>query len=249
MSFRLTQQHRDELERAGGTVLRGLLPRALVEDLRRAAAEAAGVARRAHGEMAQRLPPITGSDEIDQRPFRDFTELPELQCAIRELLSPRHRHGSERLSLLVEPTRAFSSNWHRDLFHGLGAEAFYREALDHDLFWQCNCARYPDRALWVVPGSQARRNPAAEEAHVATRGIGHQAGTWEELTAYASGMPGAVAVELEPGDYALYRACLWHTGIYSPSIRRATLHDHVDTAASRAWRERLRARAKAAEAS
>jgi hypothetical protein len=240
MPFHVTQQHRDELDRDGGTVLRGLLPHALIQDLRRAAEHASAIGRSAHGELAQRLQPISDFQEIDQRPFRDFAELPELQQAISELLSPRHRHGSERLGLLIEPTEPFSTAWHRDAFTFLGDEAFYRDAQDHDLFWQCNCALWPDRALWVVPGSHGRRNTAAEQAHAAKRPSGHHAGGWDELTAYAAGMPGAVAVELEPGDYALYRACQWHTGIYSPSIRRATLHDHVDTEASRAWRGRLR---------
>jgi hypothetical protein len=62
------------------------------------------------------------------------------------------------------------------------------------------------------------------------------------LATYSAAMPGAVQVRLGPGDYALYRACGWHAGTYSPRTPRATLHDFVFTDAYIVWRDAVRAR-------
>jgi hypothetical protein len=241
MPFRAEQRHRDEFERDGYTIFRSLLPPSLLADLRCAAADASRIARERHGDCAQRLQPIFDVPGIDPRPFRDFAELPELQEAIRAVLTPQHWHGSERLGLLVDPAVAFTTRWHRDAFLPERAERFQREAVDPALYNQCNCPLHPDRSLLIVPRSHLRPNTEAEVRHAGAR-QGHRiTGAWADLLAYADAMPGAMRVELDAGDYALYRASMWHVGIYSPSIRRATLHDHVDTEASVAWRREMAA--------
>jgi hypothetical protein len=245
MPFRAEARHRDEFERGGYTIFRSLLPPSLLADLRRASADASRIARERQGDYAQRLQPISEVAGIDPGPFRDFAELPELQAAIRSVLSPRHWHGSPRLGLLIEPATAFATAWHRDAFRPDAVDRFHREAVDPELYNQCNCPLYPDRSLLIVPRSHLRRDTDAEVAHAGSHANKRATGTWEELLAYADGMPGAMRVELEPGDYALYRASMWHCGIYSPSIRRATLHDHVDTEASVAWRREMAALTKA----
>jgi hypothetical protein len=237
MPFRVEQRHREEFERDGYTIFRSLLPPSLLADLRRAAGDAARIAREQQGDYAQRLQPIYDVPGIDPRPFREFAELPELQEAVRSVLSPHHWHGSPRLGLLVEPVQPFATAWHRD-GRKERSDDFYRETMDPDLYNQCNCPLYPDRSLLIVPRSCFRRDTEAEAAHARSRDGWRTTGTFGELSAYADGMPGAMRVELEPGDYALYRASMWHIGVYSPDIRRATLHDHVDTEASIAWRAR-----------
>ena len=82
---------------------------------------------------------------------------------------------------------------------------------------------------------------------------------------YARSMPGAVRLDLEPGDCCFYRNTLWHCGVsplailclcapvtpgavltdcvwlqaYDPAKPRATLHDIVDTAAYCAYRSAM----------
>jgi hypothetical protein len=56
---------------------------------------------------------------------------------------------------------------------------------------------------------------------------------------YCRSMPGAQQLYLEAGDFALYRASMWHLGNYVPYSKRATLHDGVLTPRSGAWRARV----------
>lgn len=58
-------------------------------------------------------------------------------------------------------------------------------------------------------------------------------------------MPGAKRLYLEAGDLALYRSTLWHIGNYVPYKKRATLHDNAMTPEYVAWRDEVRAEAKA----
>jgi hypothetical protein len=79
-----------EFYRAHGyAVLRGIVPPALVTDLRRVAEEGRAIARRLEGPSAQRLQPL--GEHIDLAPFRAVSELPELDAAIVGVLTPRHR--------------------------------------------------------------------------------------------------------------------------------------------------------------
>jgi hypothetical protein len=48
-------------------------------------------------------------------------------------------------------------------------------------------------------------------------------------------MPGATQVHLRAGDFAMYRNSLWHIGSYVPYVKRATLHDIIDTPTMDEW--------------
>ena len=223
MAFHYSERNRDEYYSDGLTILHGLVPPSLLVDLRREAETARAIAHERYGPQAQRLQPVYRYPELNHAPFREFLALPELRTTVREILGQEHTE-SDILGILFEPEdAAWTTGWHRDWLHhvkDLDRGAFFDAVLHQPTtFNQLNAALYPDRALWVVPGSQ------------------HREDTSEELAAHAAGneLPGAVNVVLEAGDVAFYRAVGWHTGSYVPGAKRATLHDGFYSPADRAW--------------
>lgn len=167
--------------------------------------------------------------------------------------------GQVQLGVLIEPAeQAWCTNWHRDwVHHALGAPrpeqhptqgftqksaAFDKAFRDCSYFNQINLALYDDSSLWVVPGSHKRFDSPEEIAHfpiVPTPAPDLQGLTAEEREAacrqYCEAMPGAVQLHLRAGDFAMYRNSLWHVGSYVPYVKRATLHDTIDTPAMVEW--------------
>jgi ectoine hydroxylase-related dioxygenase (phytanoyl-CoA dioxygenase family) len=241
---------RDAFLREGWTVFRGIVPSTLVADLRRVAEQARALARRLHGEQAQRLQPVLAHD-LDRGPFRDYLALPALRDAVAAVLSPTHVHGTAAgLGLLLEPAHApWGTGWHRDLrgHHALPPGLWEERSRDLRYMNQTNCALYDDGCAWIVPGSHTRADTLEEAScpPLALDGLDEVAAE-RALLAHARAMPGAMRLHLAPGDYALYRACMWHQGSYLPYQRRATLHDFVDTPENAAWREELRIQPRAA---
>jgi hypothetical protein len=250
MPFQRSDAHIEEYRTHGYTVFRGIVPPALIADLRREADRGRAQVRERQGPQAQRFQPVAKSD-LDLRPFQDFRELPELREAVSAVLSPRHTYGNvDLMGVLIEPgDLPWCTQWHRDWRDNVPYldlrewEAVFHNA---DYFNQCNCALYEDHSLWVVPGSHLRSDLAGEAARFPERpvpGPDLQGKTSEErertALEYARSMPGAVQLHLEAGDYALYRNTLWHLGNYVPYARRATLHDFVDTPEFSAWRARM----------
>ena len=99
-------------------------------------------------------------------------------------------------------------------------EAWSRGFVDNRFFCQINLALHPDSSLWVVPGSNRRREDTAAETRRfpdQTRPI--PAPDLEGLSneerlatcrAYAQSMPGAVQLHLQPGDCCFYRNTVQH---------------------------------------
>jgi hypothetical protein len=251
MPFQLSDQHIDEYHTLGYTVFRGILPPALIGDLRRVTERAREIARGKYGPQAQRLQPVSAHD-LDQQPFDAFRELPDLHAAITSLLSPQHTYGSrEILGVLIEPADLpYCTAWHRDWrdnMHGLDPTEW--EAVFHDpaYFNQLNVALYEDDCTWVVPGSHLRRDLPREAARFPERPPrgpeleGRSAEERERLCLeYCESMPGAARLRLNAGDCALYRNTLWHLGSYLPYRKRATLHDAVETPEFKAWWQKQR---------
>ena len=96
MTFQFSDQHIEDYHRLGYTVFRGILPPSLIDDLRRVTDEARVIAREQHGPQTQRLQPVSAFD-IDQQPFYDFRDLPELRDAVARVLTPQHTYGNEAL--------------------------------------------------------------------------------------------------------------------------------------------------------
>lgn len=253
MPFQYTEQHRIEYEREGLTILRGLIPAALLTDLRRETDTAREIARRQHGPQAQRLQPVYAYEELNAQTFRDFLGLPGMQAAVSRILGSDH-HPSDIMGVLLEPERdAWCTHWHRDWGYnvpGIDIDAFFQAVPNLRLFNQLNAALYDDHSLWVVPGSHNREDTEEERAPFvsipppAPPLRADMDAAERELTCleYVRCMPNAVPVALFAGDVAFYRACGWHIGNYVPYTRRATLHDGFYCQEDLDWQAAVRRR-------
>ena len=218
--------------------LRGVIPPALLHDLRRETDKAREIARRLHGPQAQRLQPLAAYDELDQRAFRDFADLPALRTAVERLLGANHR-ATGHMGVLFEPAEhPWTTGWHRDgytLQHVVDDLDAYYHAVTGSLgmFNQLNAALYDDHSFWVVPGSHNRRDNEAEAVFAETLPIrfAQLPEEWPDerrelaINAYCRSLEGAQQIVLKAGDVAFYRNPAWHLGAYVPYVKRATLHE------------------------
>ncbi|MFT5366868.1 MAG: hypothetical protein ACI8V2_001818 [Candidatus Latescibacterota bacterium] len=240
MSFMFSDEHIEEYHTQGHTVFRQVLPPSLIGDLRRVTDSAREIAREERGGQTQRLQPVA-KYELDQQPFIDYAELPDLVDAIARVLTPRHQHGNRDIfGVLLEPRDLpYCTAWHRDWrdnVAGLPLEMWDEVFSDINYFNQINCALYEDNSTWVIPGSHLRRDLPREVARFPERPIlgpelkGQNAEEREAIClAYCHSMPGGVRLRLDAGDFALYRNTLWHLGNYVPYKKRATIHDGAMT--------------------
>ena len=165
MAFEFSERHIDEFKTRGYTVFRQIVPPSLIRDLRTASEDARQVAREKGGPQVQRLQPV-GAYEIDQRPFVDFSELPELLDAVARVLTPHHSPSNpETCGILLEPAeQPYCTTWHRD-GRGPGPHEEWRRLFHHiDFYNQTNCPLYRDSSLWYVPGSHLRPDDFSREA-------------------------------------------------------------------------------------
>ncbi len=254
----------------GYVIFPGIVPTALIRDLRKEAAKGREIVRKAHGPRIQRIQPVVKYEgELDIRPFKDYSELPALKEAVGRLLTPKHTPSTlSVLGILLEPLDApWNLGWHRDGPVELPVEAqdeklyedLARDHLDPRIWNQVNCALYADGCTWYVPGSHLRlRNlPGERQTKSIDKTSSHLGGylpedlaarlkaqgaeiTNEELesicNAVCTGFPGAVQMQLNAGDFLMYRNIAWHNGNYREYQPRATLHDIVDHPdAGEAW--------------
>ena len=241
---KLTDAHRDQFLRDGYTVFRGVIPFALLRDLRTMAEQARTIAHRVRNEQANRLAHV--AFHMDASPYREFCALPHLVDGCKELLGDDFFLGtpddSDELpffSILFEPkNHPYCIPWHRD--HGNeparnDPEAFLREFSTPRRWNQFNCPLYEDTCTWVVPGSHLRgdlpreveRFPKFPLEFPDTEVMQGDEDAELIFLEYTASMPGAVQAVLHPGDFMVYRSVMWHTGNYVTYKRRATLHDHV----------------------
>src|SRR5687767_10190316 len=161
MSFELTDEHVQQYASQGYTVLRKIIPVPLLRDLRREAEKGREIARRLQGPNAQRLQPLSRHSELDQRPFEDYANLPEIVDAIRVLVgTDAWVGGPTRMGILYEPAeRPWATQWHRDfgVFQKrVDPATFALMRTDPRYFHQVNCALYAESCTWYVPGSYLR---------------------------------------------------------------------------------------------
>ncbi len=159
--------------------------------------------------------------------------------------------------VMIEPANSpYCTVWHRDWrdnVSGLPLEEWERVCTDRRYFNQTNLALYSDSCFWVVPGSHLRPDTPDEAKLFPDRPIvlPPDMGEWSQrkdsarpppavvearCLEYMRSMPGAVQLHLNPGDCCVYRNCLWHAGCYTPTAKRATLHDVPDTPEFQRWR-------------
>ncbi|MFT5366864.1 MAG: hypothetical protein ACI8V2_001814, partial [Candidatus Latescibacterota bacterium] len=172
MAFHFSEKHIADYHIFGYTVFREILPASLIEDLRRETDKAREIAHEVTGLQAQRLQPLVKYD-LNLQPFKDYGELPELNDAIHQVLTPNHYHADlERTGVLLEPAAfPWCTDWHRDWRDHMPEEVFedaFREEWDQQTFDigamnQINCALYEDPSTWIVPGSHYRQRNLSGE--------------------------------------------------------------------------------------
>lgn len=251
MGFQFSDQHIEQYQAQGHTIFRGILPPALIDDLR-AACEKGREAAYRQNTQAQRFGlPVLGESEL--KAFENYRDLPELIDAVERVLGPDTRKVDFKYtSVLIEPCELpYCTQWHRDWrdnMPGLDLQKFDRVQDDIALFNQVNCALYEDSCTWIVPGSHNRRDTPAEAARFPDRPIegpeleGKSFATRERLCLeYCQSMPGATQAFLNAGDFMLYRSVQWHIGNYLPYKKRCTIHEGVMTPAFKIyWDEAVR---------
>ena len=252
MSYCYSEKHREEYFDDDLTILRGIIPAALLSDLRRESDKARDIARQLSGAQAQRLQPIRKYSELNQQPFDDCFALPELLATAHGILGADHSH-MEGAGILFEPKDfAWTTGWHRDWgynYPGIDLDAFFINVVNKPLmFNQFNAALYDDHSFWVVPGSGRRRDTEVEQELFARKMPKSGPDINSEMTSEAKElacmantrlMPSAVNIVLGAGDIAFYRAVSWHCGNYVPYVKRATLHSCFDGAEDRAWKSNV----------
>lgn len=237
----------------GYLIFRGIVPPSLLSDLRAEAEKARDLAHKLNGPQTQRIQPLSAyGDDLDLKPFYDYTELTELRDATARLLGKDYTHGHvDIMGLLVEPSeRPWHIGWHRDGVVEVPSEAYddtVRTKLAevwHDLrhYNQVNCAIYADSCTWFVPGSHLRQQDLPGERQTTRdptlRGPIAGVSNVEAERLYLDHcrrFPGAVQVHLGPGDFMVYRNLAWHTGNYVTYQPRATIHDVVRYEGEKTW--------------
>jgi hypothetical protein len=240
MSFQVSESHREEFLRDGVTVFKGILPPSLIRDLRRVCEKGRELGRQKRGAQAQRFQPVSAFD-IDQKPFEDYRDLPELREAFSAVLSPQHQHGNlDVMGVLIEPAeQSWCTAWHRDARDMLDDTEweYYRREVT-----QINCALYEDSSTWYVRGSHLRGDTSNELTMMSAtnRAAPNLEGLEDEereriCHEYCASMPEGECLRLNAGDLALYLPAGWHTGNYVPYRRRATLHEGAWTPEIKEW--------------
>ena len=254
MAYELKEEDIARYYKDGYIVFRRIIPASLVRDLRVEADKGTILARNKRGPQTQRLQPVQAyAGELNMKPFQDYKELPDLNDAIHKLLTPNHYHGvADVLGILIEPANvAWCTSWHRDITlktSRLSESEFYDLLLDWNSMNQINAPLYDDNCTWFVPGTHVRMKDLPSEHAAAVRDMELGVG-WPNVAveaenpvqreyncfAYCQGMPGAVQLQLQAGDFALYRPAGLHLGCYLPYQRRATLHDILFTPQLETW--------------
>ncbi len=253
MAFRFCESMLNDYLTQGYLVLRGIVPPALLRDLRVEADKARDLAHKINGPQTQRIQPLSRySNELNLKPFQHYLDLPVLRDAITRLLGPGYTTGQlDIMGLLVEPLdHPWTCGWHRDGVVEVPPDAYdeiVRAKLAevwHNLhyFNQINCAIYAESCTWFVPGSHLRqRDLPGERQTSGDPGLREQGEGLSDVEAervlleHCLQFPGAVQMHLHPGDYMIYRNLAWHIGNYLTHQPRATIHDVVRFEPGGSW--------------
>ena len=178
--------------------------------------------------------------------MKEYYALSDLMEAIKKITAQDCNYGSlNTLDILRSiNTNVFSTPWHRDFLRtpGVDGSPTFQEIIDltekePGFYHQYNFALYREQSLWYVPGSYGRPNTKDEESfewHAQRARRAEQSNLLptpvdleKAYLAEARSMPGAIEMNLEAGDFALYRNNGWHKGNTLPYQKRLTFHDEV----------------------
>ena len=224
------QVNRDQFLEKGYAILREVVPRDELDDLRAASellvdrqkviwAREAGTDDPPGGEWETsgqpRLMVSSTPEIIDEKTaaYVEFWVHENTYGVSSALLGKPHAAGTEMM-MMCSPVFDFGpASWHRDVhpFDTAPLQGYAEDILENGpRYVQWNIPLYDDSVLWVVPGSHVRFNTEEEQAQL---NKDRQAP-----------MPGGVQTHLEAGDGVVYITPILHWGSnYSTTLRR-TLH-------------------------
>lgn len=228
-----TSPYLSQLDRDGFVVIKAIVDRDRLEELRAASSKATELARGGGWPhvrtVGKQFPPWTASAAREhgiwgvqhlmnpELPGHEgFTELyfsEAILGIVKQLLQCGDEHlVMELFNMLVRPEKDFELRWHRD---DIPAEAMPQEEIERlgkpAYHAQYNFALWEDDSLIVVPGSHKRARTDTER----------NADPFEKM------MPDQLIVKLEPGDIVFYNNNILHRGAYSANKERMTLHGSV----------------------
>ena len=224
------QVNRDQFLEEGYAILREVVPRDELADLRAASellvdrqkeiwAREAGPEDPPGGEWETSGQPrlmVSWTPEIiDEKtaPYVEFWAHENTYGVSSALLDKPHA-GCTEMMMMCSPVYDFGpASWHRDIhpFDTAPLQGYAEDILENGpRYVQWNIPLYDDSVLWVVPGSHVRFNTEEEQAQLKKD--------------RQAPMPGGVQTHLEAGDGVVYITPILHWGSnYSTTLRR-TLH-------------------------
>jgi hypothetical protein len=165
-------------------------------------------------EVLRRIEYVQGKGE----PFLQLLAHPVLLDAVEKIVGEQFVPTFDSMVIKM-PGRGVEVPWHRD---GGGDNLFFDDPQSGRRFPSVNFDIYLDRAdeqtgaLWVVPGSNKDAVNRTDEMR--------RRGEYETV-------PGAIRVDMEPGDMLLHDTTLYHGSPQtegSPSIRRVVYYEFRD---------------------
>ena len=229
---------RDQFVREGWVIVRDAIDADLIRRLREHFEHLYTLRDRGETDHYTRQQALL-SPKTFHRCLIDYLNVAKLNEAAAEVLGTRDL-ACGGVSAFLGSDGHTACRWHRDFQepHFVMADMIQ----DPQMFAFSNCALYPDRSLWIVPGSHVRNNRGDEAAHAARYEALGVEGLVAPFDVYAAvdpnmcaGMPGAMNVVLEAGDCVIYNSMMWHASESRPEWKRATLHR--DWTKTRAVRE------------
>lgn len=202
----------------GYIIIRGIIGASLIEDMREACAD---IVRRS---IETGVPSLAWENREKAVPARIGHILREDRCCPAFVAQFEETPVVEIVEgLLQRPVRfalcgvlcgggghAYIQGWHRDTGEIRNEDDLQRDLEMMRKSVQMNAPLYPDRYLQVVPGSHRRFSTPEEKQVFESDPTGD--------------MPGALTVEMEPGDAVFYYPQLIHRGYNPEGHRRFSMH-------------------------
>ncbi|KAF7538325.1 hypothetical protein G7Z17_g12665 [Cylindrodendrum hubeiense] len=206
-----TSPYLSQLDRDGFVVIKAIVDRDRLEELRAASSTATELARGGgwpHVRTHLMNPELPGHEGFTQLYFSEA-----ILGIVKQLLKCGDEHlVMELFNMLVRPEKDFELRWHRD---DIPAEAMPQEEIERlgkpAYHAQYNFALWEDDSLIVVPGSHKRARTDVER----------------NADPFEKKMPDQLIVKLDPGDIVFYNNNILHRGAYSARKERMTLHGSV----------------------
>jgi ectoine hydroxylase-related dioxygenase (phytanoyl-CoA dioxygenase family) len=226
MGYALSTAQKEQYQRDGYVILRGIIPAAEIEAMR---ADVRDLVECSAAGRGPELPWIDREKRIPERLgqlLRPGWVRPSFVASLER--GPYFPIAEQVLGTTVRYSlfgmlaggngKPYVQAWHRDLAPIEGENELEVLERNYRVYTQINAPLLPDRYLTIVPGSHLRRTTAPERDVLAHSPTGD--------------MPGQLTVETEPGDVAFYYSNLLHRGYNPTGAMRWTMHHAFVSAAA-----------------